>query len=131
MFIKGFNHIGINTKDIERSLVFYRDMLGLELKETIQMDDCTIYYLLLPGGERIELFDYQGRNKSCCVEETQAGYRHIAIEVSSVDEYEALFKENGVPIVLSATNLPKLHVRVLLFEDPNGVVIEFCELLNE
>jgi len=57
------------------------------------------------------------------------GYRHIAIEVDSVDEYHELLNENGTPIVLQPTDLPQLGVRVLLFEDPGGTVLEFCQTL--
>jgi hypothetical protein len=35
-----------------------------------------------------------------------------------------------VQITLSTLDLPNLGARVLLFLDPNGVVLEFCEKLN-
>jgi hypothetical protein len=34
-----------------------------------------------------------------------------------------------VTITLPATDLPSLGARVLLFLDPNGVVLEFCQRL--
>jgi len=129
MEVQGFNHIGINVKDMDASLAFYTTLLGLEVQKTVRMEDCTITYLLLPNGNRIELFDYYGNNKCAAIEESQVGYRHIAIEVDSVDEYHELLNENGTPIVLQPTDLPQLGVRVLLFEDPGGTVLEFCQTL--
>jgi hypothetical protein len=38
-------------------------------------------------------------------------------------------REAGVEITLSTCDLPNLGARVLLFLDPNGVTIEFCEKL--
>jgi catechol 2,3-dioxygenase-like lactoylglutathione lyase family enzyme len=31
LVIKGFNHIGISVRDLDRSIAFYRDLLGLDL----------------------------------------------------------------------------------------------------
>ena len=129
MRIMSFNHIGINVKEIEASLSFYCELLGLEIQKSVKMDDCTITYLLLPNGNRIELFDYYGRNKDIDLQESQVGYRHIAIEVDSVDEWEAHLRRNNVPIIYGSIDIADLGVRVLLFEDPSGVVIEFCETI--
>jgi hypothetical protein len=38
-------------------------------------------------------------------------------------------KAEGVPVTLSTCDLPNLNARVLLFLDPNGVTLEFCEKL--
>ncbi len=127
MKIQGFNHIGINITDIEKSLAFYRDVLKANVQFSAKMDDCTITYLLLPSGERIELFDYYGKNKTNPPEESQAGYRHIAIQVDDTDAWEEWLRQNEVPIVLASTDIAALHVRVLLFKDPDGTVLEFCK----
>jgi catechol 2,3-dioxygenase-like lactoylglutathione lyase family enzyme len=46
-----------------------------------------------------------------------------------VAEHERLLRAAGVTITLPACDLPNLGVRVLLFLDPNGVTLEFCEPL--
>ena len=127
MKMKRFDHIGINVEDIEASLKFYSELLGLKVQMSVKMQDCTITYLQLPNGNRIELFDYFGNNKQADIEDSTVGYRHIAIEVDSVDEYYSLLLENDISIVLEPTDLPELKVRVLLFKDPNGTVLEFCQ----
>ena len=129
MNIIGFNHIGINVKDFEKSLHFYRDLLNLSLQKTVKMSDCTIAYFILKNGQRIELFDYYGKNKTIEKDETSVGYRHIAIEVDDLQQWENYLRENNVPIVLSTTDIPELGVKVLLFKDPNGVILEFCKPL--
>lgn len=129
MKVMHFNHIGINVKDFEKSLHFYRDILGFKVQMTAKMPDCTITYLLLDSGERIELFDYSGNNKSIDYDETRVGYRHIAIEVDDPEAWEEHLIKNGIPIVLPCTDVKELGVKVLLFQDPNGIVLEFCKPL--
>ena len=56
--IKRVNHTGISVRDMERSLTFYRDLLGLELIFDSDLDDvqargCTVVHL---NGHTIALF---------------------------------------------------------------------------
>ena len=39
-------------------------------------------------------------------------------------------RAEGVEITLPTCDLPNLGARVLLFLDPNGVTLEFCEKLS-
>jgi lactoylglutathione lyase len=74
--VSGFFHGGIAVSDMERSLVFYRDTLGLEVHFDvtlgaveyvravmgIEMTDARIVYLRIPGadGVFVELLEYHG-----------------------------------------------------------------------
>lgn len=74
--ITGFFHGGIAVSDMERSLAFYRDTLGLEVHFDvvvdaveyvralmgIEMRDCRVVYLRIPGsdGVFVELLEYHG-----------------------------------------------------------------------
>jgi len=127
MNIKGIEHIAINTTDINVSTAFYTDILGFRKKDTINNGDSIITYLSLPGGSRLELFDYAGKNKRVPKQESDAGLRHLAFEVDNVDAHEKELRGKGVKIVLPATDLPHLGCRVLLFEAPDDVIIEFCQ----
>jgi len=129
MNILGFNHIGINVKNYEESFHFYKNILKLKLQKKVKMSDCTITYFLLDNGQRIELFDYYGNNKSIQIEDSTVGYRHIALEVDNIEQWENYLKENNVFIVLPPTVIEELGVKVLLFKDPNDVILEFCKPL--
>jgi catechol 2,3-dioxygenase-like lactoylglutathione lyase family enzyme len=50
--------------------------------------------------------------------------------VEDVAVHEQLLRAEGVEITLPTCDLPNLGARVLLFLDPNGVTIEFCEKLS-
>jgi glyoxylase I family protein len=88
-----------------------------------------IHYFQLPYGSRLELFDYRGNAAGKPGEESAVGLRHLAFQVEDVAAQEARLREAGVTITLPTCDLPDLEARVLLFLDPNGVTLEFCERL--
>jgi catechol 2,3-dioxygenase-like lactoylglutathione lyase family enzyme len=127
--IRNIDHIAINCIDLKRSLDFYERILGFKQLQTVDCSEFDILYFALPDGSRLELFDYHGRNRLVSPEEADSGLRHVAFQVEDVAAHEKLLRAEGVEITLSTCDLPNLGARVLLFLDPNGVTIEFCEKL--
>jgi catechol 2,3-dioxygenase-like lactoylglutathione lyase family enzyme len=127
--INQVDHISINVTDMAKSIDFYERILGLEQLQTVDCGEFDITYFGLPDGTRLELFDYHGKNPINLREESEAGLRHLAFRVENVAEHETYLREAGVEISLSTCDLPNLGARVLLFRDPNGVTLEFCETL--
>jgi glyoxylase I family protein len=127
--IKAIDHIAINCTDREKSLDFYGRILGFKLLQTVDCGDFDILYLSLPNGSRLELFDYHGKNKVVTHKESDSGLRHLTFLVEDVAVHEQLLRAEGIQITLSTCDLPNLGARVLLFLDPNGVTLEFCEKL--
>jgi glyoxylase I family protein len=127
--ISRINHVSINLVDVEKSLDFYGRILGLKQQQTVDCGEFDITYFSLPDGSRLELFDYHGKNRNLPREESEAGLRHIAFQVEDVAAHEAVLRTEGVQITLPTCDLPNLGARVLLFLDPNGVTLEFCERL--
>ena len=71
--ILGFFHGGVTVKNLQKSLEFYRDGLGLNVKFerlltgpylksllNLKFDGINVAFLDVPGGGFIELLDYQG-----------------------------------------------------------------------
>jgi lactoylglutathione lyase len=128
MKVRGIDHVSINVRDMEASARFYAGVLGFRRRETVAMDGgFSITYFEIPGGGRMELFDYAGTNRAVQREESEVGLRHLAFSVDDVAAAEKLLREKGVTIVLPSTDLPSLGARVLLFLDPNGVTLEYCQ----
>jgi glyoxylase I family protein len=128
--IRNIDHIAINCIDLRRSLDFYERILGFKQLQTVNCGDFDILYFALPNGTRLELFDYHGKNREVLRKEDDSGLRHVAFQVEDVAAHEKLLKAEGIKITLSTCDLPNLGARVLLFLDPNGVTIEFCEKLS-
>lgn len=131
MKIQKINHVSINVRDMQRSLDFYGRILGLKQQQTVDCGEFDITYFALPDGSRLELFDYHGKNPSADRPESEVGLRHLAFEVADVAAHEAELRARGVTITLPTCDLPNLGARVMLFLDPNEVVLEFCEPLEE
>jgi len=129
MQILGLEHVSINVADMDASVEFYQHTLGFERLQTVPENGFAITHFALPGGRRLELFDYRGANPRPTHGESDVGLRHLAFEVEGVAAAERELRGRRVPIVLPTTELPELGVRVLLFEDPNGVTLELCERL--
>ena len=127
--IKTIDHIAINCTDFQRSADFYGRILELKQLQTVDCGDFEITYFALPNGSRLELFDYHGRNQTRSRADEENGLRHIAFQVEDVAAQERRLRAEGVVITLPTCDLPDLGVRVLLFLDPNGVTLEFCEAL--
>ena len=130
MKVKGIDHVSLNVKDIKASVEFYGKVLGFRQLETVPFDGFSLVYFEIPGGGRLELFDYGGKNPKTERDETEAGLRHLAFAVDDVDEAERRLRAQGVKITLPATDLPSLNSRAILFLDPNGVTLEYCQKMK-
>jgi glyoxylase I family protein len=129
MKIVKIDHVSINGNDIQKSQDFYGRILGFKQLESVDCGDYIIYYFELPGGSRLELFDYKGKAENKPREDSDVGLRHLAFQVEDVAAHEKELRAEGVVITLPTFDLPNLGSRVLLFLDPNGVTIEFAEKL--
>ena len=130
MNIRNIDHIALNCIDLQSSLDFYGRILGFKRLQTVDCGDFDIIYFALPNGSRLELFDYHGRSPKVRRKDDESGLRHVAFEVEDVAEHEKLLRAEGVEITLCTCDLTDLRARVLLFLDPNGVTLEFCEKLT-
>ena len=72
---------------MEASAEFYGKVLGFRRLETVPLDGgFSLMYFEIPGGGRMELFDYGGKNRAEPREESEVGLRHLAFAVDDVDE---------------------------------------------
>ena len=129
MKLNRMEHIGINAGNFKESLKFYRDILGLKQQATIEWAEFSITFLELPDGGRVELFNYGIRSERAETDDSRVGYRHIAFEADNVEAWEQHLKKNGIKIIMPTKNMVDLGVKGLLFEDPDGTLIEICKTL--
>lgn len=126
--IINFAHLAINTRDWDKSLWFYGELLGLTLRGPIEMDGFSLMYAALPGGGSIELFKTRDvLAERVLSDDLTVGLRHFAFEVSGLATLRDRLVAHGTKLTLDITELPPLGMRVILFEDPNGVTLEFAE----
>jgi len=137
------DHTGITVSDIERSLAFWRDVLGFELchrahqkgelaEQITGVAGAEILIAVLKApGHKIELLEYRGpadRKQQNDSRPCDLGAAHIALTVDNLDEVLdriAAFnwKAAGKPQMLTVG--PNAGKRVIYVRDPDGTTIEF------
>ncbi|MGC9064399.1 MAG: VOC family protein, partial [bacterium] len=87
--IKGIGHIAFRVADLERSLNFYCNILGLKEAFRLYSDtgELWIVYIKINKDNFIELFPYKGEVSS---NYDKASYQHLCLVV---DEINATLKE--------------------------------------
>lgn len=130
--ILGFGHLAVNVEDWEKTRWFYQELLGFQMSEPVVMGEgFSIIYVTVPGGGQIEFFRYQNPLQLRAQKDEQTvGLRHFALKVTGIAAFRDKLVAAGVKITLDLTELPLLGVKVILFEDPNGVTLEFAEDLR-
>lgn len=145
MEIQEVGHVNIVVSNIERSISFYRDILGLELifeKEVcsdsfsrgvgLKNVKAKIVMLKLKGENTlIELIQYYQPvgEKITTMQPNTLPYFHVAFKVKDLHEMYQKLKEQGV-IFLSEPQKLGDDVIFCYFRDPDGVILEFIEFPN-
>lgn len=127
MKINQVHHIAINTVDIDDSIRFYQEMLGFRLTHRADMGFCELVYMKICENEYIELFNLKGGCETDQVGENNRGLRHIAFDVEDIEEWNEVLKSKNAKIIDGPGQIEKINKKYLLFEDPNGVIIELSE----
>ena len=119
MHILELNHVALHVADLEASVVFYRDKLGLEPLPRPAFDFPGAWFRL---GPQQELHLVAGRALPVPGHSQSI---HFALQVASIDEAEALLQRNGV------THHPRKRrpdgAWQLFLADPDGHRIEFTD----
>jgi len=126
MAIKKLEHVGIMVKDLETSIAFYRDVIGLELRGTMVHTDpsITLAFLRFPGSEETEVELIHGYNGGLPAE---GKVHHIAFAVENLEDEIARLRALGVSFLEEEiTTLPN-GSRYIFFYGPDGEWLELFE----
>jgi methylmalonyl-CoA/ethylmalonyl-CoA epimerase len=131
--ITKINHVAIVVPDIEESLGFWRDALGLELHHVEDVPSQKAMVAFLPTGEsEVELVKPTAEDTGAAkfLRERGPGMHHLCFEVDDLNGMMANLKEKGVRLINEAP--VELEGRRLIFIHPksaNGVLVELYELM--
>ena len=132
MKIKHIDHIGIAVNDIEASLEFYRDILGLRLEDTEVVEEQKVKVAFLPIGEgEFELLESteEGGPIAKYIEKKGEGIQHIAVRVDNIEEALAELKGKGVRLIDEEPRKGAGGARIAFLHPKaaGGVLLELCE----
>ena len=137
-------HVGIVVSDAERSLEFWRDALGFEIKkDMLESGEYIDNFSSLSGvevrtikmineiGEMIELLDYKSHPETPDMSRriSQIGCSHVAFTVDDLDRtYDDLTKL-GVIFNSKPQLSPDGFAKVTFCKDPDGCLVELVQEL--
>ncbi|MFF3161631.1 VOC family protein [Streptomyces sp. NPDC003273] len=120
-------HTGLNVTDLDRSLAFYRDVLGFALLAEGKEDDRRYAFLGEAGGDGPVLTLWQQARGT--YDGARAGLHHLAFTAGSVDrvrEYEAALRAAGVEFAHEGVVAHREGSASggIFFHDPDGTRLE-------
>lgn len=111
----------VMVKDMEESLKFYKEIVGLEVSRRFNAGPGSEIAFLGDGETKIELICSEASKGVSFGQDISLGF-----EVNSVDEMMTFVKEEGISIH-SGPFQPNPHVKFFYVLDPNGLKIQFVE----
>jgi methylmalonyl-CoA/ethylmalonyl-CoA epimerase len=125
-------HIGIAVKNLETSVKFYTEVLGLKCLgyEVVESEKVRVAFIEI-GETRLELVEPISSDSpiSQFIEKKGEGIHHIALRVENAYEHLENMKAHGVKLI---NDKPKqgAHGNLVAFLHPkstNGILLEFCQ----
>ena len=111
----------LNVRNMEESLKFYEEVVGLTLNRKFKAGPGMEIAFLGDGETKVELICSGDRDAIRIGQDISLGF-----EVASVDEMMDLIKEKGIAIE-SGPFQPNPHTKFFFITDPNGLRVQFVE----
>jgi len=124
--VAGVAHVCFQVRDLEASLAFYRDRLGLKPAFDFTDDQGRRYGVYLCAGSRsfIELFAADVIQAS-----PNQSYQHLCLEVDDIEQTARELRGRGVDV--SAVAMGTDHTWQAWLSDPDGNRIELHQYTPE
>jgi lactoylglutathione lyase len=117
-------HVGIMVNDMDESLAFYQNILGLELRNREWLNDTIeLAFLFFPEQPSVEVELVYGGPV-----ENEGIVNHLAFTVESIEAELVRFKEAGVKLIdEEPRSILNGTVKIAFFQGPNGEKLELVE----
>jgi methylmalonyl-CoA/ethylmalonyl-CoA epimerase len=131
--IKRIDHIAIVVQNIEEALGFWREALGLELDQVVEVPEQLAEIAFLPaGGSEVELVRPTTDDSGIAryLRKRGPGIHHICFEVDDLEATLAALKEKGVRLINETAQQGRDGKRLAFIhpESACGVLVELYEI---
>ena len=143
--IKDVRHVGIVVSDMEKSLKFYRDLLGLKIKSLVNEEGEFLDNMLAhenvknkvaklvseQGNALVELIDSSSYGNKKDRDFFTIGASHFALTVDDLEKTYDYLVKSGVKFTAPPQQTPDGFAKVTFCEDPDGTPIELVEVIHQ
>jgi methylmalonyl-CoA/ethylmalonyl-CoA epimerase len=132
--IKKVNHVAIAVNDLEGSLGFWRDALGLAVDHVENVPSQKAEVAFIPVGDsEVELVKPTEPDTGVAkfLAERGGGMHHLCFEVDNLEELLADMKAKGVRLINETPQvLPGRKIAFVHPKSTGGVLVELYELIK-
>jgi catechol 2,3-dioxygenase-like lactoylglutathione lyase family enzyme len=125
----GINHLAMITGDMDKTVRFYRDVLGCKLIATIGTDSFKHYFFSIGHHNTLAFFEYKGIEPG--VPEKPAGmpapgrqFDHVSFNLEKYEDLLALQRRLRDQNVEVTRVVDHQFIHSIYFDDPNGIALE-------
>jgi catechol 2,3-dioxygenase-like lactoylglutathione lyase family enzyme len=145
--MKGLHHVGITVKDLDASIRFYHDVLGLEfsnepspwfegeeLSRGVGVPGAALRQVsLMAGDTTLELLEYNSPPSETDqpLQSNNRGASHVAFAVDDIEATKAELEAKGIEFYSSVNAVDDGVLagwRWVYFKDPDGYPLELVEV---
>jgi len=125
----GINHLAMITGDMDKTVRFYRDVLGCKLVATIGTDSFKHYFFSIGHHNTFAFFKWPGIDpgvpeKPAGMPEAGRQFDHMSFNVDTYEDLLALQKRLRDQRVEVTRIVDHQFIHSIYFDDPNGIALE-------
>ncbi len=131
MFEK-IDHVGIAVEDLEETIRFYRDQIGLDYQGTEEVEEQKVKVAFFPVGEsKIEFLESTDPSGPVgrFIEKKGGGVHHLSFRVKDLEQKLEQLKAQGVELIDEKPRYGAGGARIAFLhpKSTGGVLVELCE----
>lgn len=124
MAVLGFEHVGIQIANIDRSITFYQEVVGLELLDQFIHTDGKMKLAFLGVDNQIIVELIEGYNPSL---PDEGKVHHIAFKVDNIEAERKRLQDAKVEWIFEDITVLPNGAKYIFFRGPDKEWIEFFE----
>jgi catechol 2,3-dioxygenase-like lactoylglutathione lyase family enzyme len=142
--VRSTGHTGITVSDLDRSIRFYRDLLGCEVSKPVRAEgpffeavtgvagcQIDVAFARVPGHV-IELLCYASpkNQPASTLRASNPGFMHVCLKVQNIEQVVQAVRSAGfepLGAIQTAEGGPVEGLKVVYVRDPDGVVLELID----
>lgn len=124
MAVLGFEHVGIQVANIEKSISFYKEVVGIELLDQFLHTDGEMKLAFLGVNNQIIVELIEGYNPNL---PDEGKVHHIAFQVDNIEQERMRLKAANVEWIFEEITVLPNGAKYIFFRGPDQEWIEFFE----